>query len=618
AVTFCADRRAFIGRNRRLDAPSGMHAETLDGVCGAGLDPCSAQRTVFELAPGEEVETVVLLGAAAGEHEARELVRAFGDIDAARAELRRVGTTWHDTLSQLHVRTPDAATDLMVNGWLIYQVLASRIFARSGYYQSGGAWGFRDQLQDSMAVLHVRPDLARAQLLRCAAHQFREGDVQHWWHPPGGKGVRTRISDDLLWLPWCTAEYVRVTGDTTVLDETAPFIEGRPLAADEESAYEDVHVTDEEASLYEHCLRAIRASLKVGAHGLPLIGGGDWNDGMNRLGLEGRGESVWLGMFLHDVLTRFAPLADARGDTGSAADFGAAATELASMLERHAWDGDWYLRAWNDDGVAIGSVQSEECRIDSLPQSWSVLAGVGEPARRERAMDAVLDRLVDDDAGIVKLFAPPFDKAPLDPGYIRGYVPGVRENGGQYTHAAIWVAMALAKLGRSEDAWRVARMLNPIRHSDATDEAQCYRLEPYVVAADVYSAAGHLGRGGWSWYTGSAGWMYRLLTESLLGLRREGDRLAFAPCVPDDWQRWSADWRHGGTHYHIEFVRQPGDTGVADVSIDGELQPGHSIALVDDGESHDVLVRFARVPDTRAAAGQEDDTARQGASSGVR
>ncbi|MGH8214984.1 MAG: GH36-type glycosyl hydrolase domain-containing protein [Rhodanobacteraceae bacterium] len=615
-VTHCADRRAFIGRNRGLAAPLGMH-QALDGATGSGLDACSAQRTVFELAPGAEIETVVLLGAAAGEHEARELVRAFGDIDAARTELERVRGDWHGTISQLHVRTPDAATDLMVNGWLIYQVLASRIFGRGGYYQSGGAWGFRDQLQDVMAVMHTRPDLAREQLLRCARHQFSEGDVQHWWHPPSGKGVRTRISDDLLWLPWCTAEYVRVTGDTSVLDETAPFIEGRPLAADEESAYEDVHVTSEEASLYEHCLRAIRASLRFGAHGLPLIGGGDWNDGMNRLGLEGRGESVWLGMFLHDVLTRFAPLAAARGDAGSADDFGASAAELASMLERHAWDGDWYLRAWNDDGVAIGSTESEECRIDSLPQSWSVLAGIGEAARRERAMDAVLDQLVDGEAGIVKLFAPPFDKTPLDPGYIKGYVPGVRENGGQYTHAAIWVAMALAKLGRAEDAWRVARMLNPVRHSDAIDAAQRYRLEPYVVAADVYSAASHLGRGGWSWYTGSAGWMYRLLTESLLGLRREGGRLTFAPLVPDDWRRWSADWRHGGTRYHIEFVRQPGDTGVADVSVDGALQPGHSIDLIDDGGSHEVLVRFARTAGSQAAEGNENRATSRDAS-GVR
>ncbi|TAM92617.1 MAG: cyclic beta 1-2 glucan synthetase, partial [Rhodanobacteraceae bacterium] len=513
--------------------------------------------------------------------------------DSANSELDRVRSHWRDTLSQLHVRTPDTATNLLVNGWLPYQVLASRLFARSGYYQSGGAWGFRDQLQDAMALLNTRPDLARAQLLRSARHQFREGDVQHWWHPPTGKGVRTRITDDLLWLPWCAAEYVRVTGDAAVLDETAPFIEGRALAEDEESVYEDVRLTGESASLYEHCLRAIRRALRFGTHGLPLIGGGDWNDGMNRLGIRGHGESVWLGMFLFDVLERFAPLANARGDTATGADLEATAAELESMLERHAWDGDWYLRAWNDDGIAIGSATAEECRIDSLPQSWSVLANLGDRARSERALDAVLEHLVDLDAGIVKLFTPPFDKTPLDPGYIKGYVPGVRENGGQYTHAAVWVALALARLGRVEDAWRIARMLNPIRHSADTETAQCYRLEPYAIAADVYAATAHTGRGGWSWYTGSAGWMYRLLAESLLGLRREGRLLRIMPRVPDDWTRWSVDWRHGSTRYRIEFVRKPGDTGVADVSVDGTLQPARAIELVDDGNDHEVLVRFA-------------------------
>jgi cellobiose phosphorylase len=591
---FTCDRRAFLGRNSAADAPLGMHVEQLDGSTGAGLDPCSAQRVTFELSPGEEIETVVVLGAASGMTEARGLARAFDDIETVHREFERVRHAWRHTLSQLHLRTPDGASDLLVNGWLTYQVLASRLFARSGNYQSGGAWGFRDQLQDAMAVMNTRPDLAREQLLRCACHQFREGDVQHWWHPPTDKGVRTRISDDLLWLPWCATEYVRVTGDTAVLDEQAPFIEGRPLAADEESVFEDVRVSGDIASLYEHCLRAIRHGLRFGAHGLPLIGGGDWNDGMNRLGIHGHGESVWLGMFLFDVLRRFAPLAAQRGDATTAADLEATAAELKTMLQRHAWDGDWYLRAWNDDGVAIGSARSEECRIDSLPQSWSVLAGLGDHARSGHALDAVLDQLVDPVAGIVKLFTPPFDKTSLDPGYIKGYVPGVRENGGQYTHAAIWVAMALAKHGRIDDAWRIARMLNPVRHSADPEAAQRYRLEPYAVAADVYAADAHTGRGGWSWYTGSAGWMYRLLTESLLGLQREGTRLHIAPRVPDDWTRWTVDWRHDSTNYHIEFVRRPGDTGVADISVDGVLQPAHTIALVDDGNTHDVLVRFDR------------------------
>ncbi len=600
---FTCDRRAFIGRNRSLAAPLGMRAEELDGNAGVGFDACSAQRTTFELAPGEELELVVVLGAAASAMQARDLLKTFADCDAARTELERVRGHWHATLSQLRVRTPDVATNLLVNGWLPYQVLASRLLARSGYYQSGGAWGFRDQLQDAMALLHLAPELARAQLLRSARHQFREGDVQHWWHPPTGKGVRTRITDDLLWLPWCTAEYVRVTGDTAVLDECTPFLEGRALAADEESVYEDVRVTGESASLYEHCLRAIRHALRFGAHGLPLMGGGDWNDGMNRLGLHGRGESVWLGMFLTDVLARCVPLADLRGDAVAARDLASTATELKAMLQRHAWDGDWYLRAWNDDGVAIGSARSEECRIDSLPQSWSVLAKLGDRARSERAMDAVLSQLVDPAAGIVKLFTPPFDRTPLDPGYIKGYVPGVRENGGQYTHAAVWVAMALAQLGRTDDAWRIAHMLNPVNHTTDSAAARRYRLEPYAVAADVYAAEAHVGRGGWSWYTGSAGWMYRLLTESLLGLRREGDRLHIEPRVPDDWRHWSADWRHGSTHYRIEFARQTGDAGVAEVSVDGVPQADHAITLVDDGHPHAVRVRFGKtVPPTAVAA----------------
>jgi len=604
-VTVCADRRAFLGRNRSRAAPLGMRLGELDPAVGMGLDPCSVQRARFELAPGETIEVVMLLGAAASDEQARAIVLELRDPEAAHAELERVRTHWRLQLEHLKVTTPDPAFDTLVNGWLPYQVLAARMFARSGYYQSGGAWGFRDQLQDAMALLHLRPELARAQLLRCAGRQFREGDVQHWWHPPSGKGVRTRISDDLLWLPWCTAEYVRVTGDAAVLDEVMPFIEGRPLASDEESAYEGAQVAAESADLYQHCLRAIRHALRFGAHGLPLIGGGDWNDGMNRLGLAGRGESVWLGMFLHDVLTRFAPLARARGHEADAAHLCESAKALGAMIERHAWDGGWYLRAWNDDGVPVGSARSDECRIDSLPQSWAVLADAGSRERAERALDAVLEHLVDADAGIVRLFAPPFDKTPLDPGYVKGYVPGVRENGGQYTHAAVWVAIALAKLGRVDDAWRITRMLNPLTHARDADALQRYRVEPYVIAADVYAAQGHAGRGGWTWYTGSAGWMYRLMTESLLGLRREGSRLGFAPCVPDDWTRWRVTWYHGRTRYRIEFLRHAPGAGVTRVGLDGVPQPGHAIELVDDGGEHEVLVQvgaFAAMPRERGAA----------------
>jgi cyclic beta-1,2-glucan glucanotransferase len=614
-VAISADRQGFIGRNRNLATPLGMRLAKLQPAIGTGLDPCSVQRASFTLAPGASVEVVILLGAAASEEQARALVQELRDPEAARAELERVRARWRLPSRRLKVATPEPACDIMINGWLTYQVLASRFFGRSGYYQSGGAWGFRDQLQDAMALLNARPDIARTQLLRCAGRQFREGDVQHWWHPPSGKGVRTRISDDFLWLPWCTAEYVRVTGDATVLDELMPFIESRPLGDDEESIYEGPQLSSESANLYQHCLRAIRRGLHFGTHGLPLIGGGDWNDGMNRLGVAGRGESVWLGMFLYDVLERFAPLASARGDDATATHLRETAGELGSMIERHAWDGGWYLRAWNDDGIAIGSARSDECRIDSLPQSWSVLAGVGERERAERALDAVLEQLVDDSAGLVKLFTPPFDKTPLDPGYIKGYVPGVRENGGQYTHAAVWVAMAMAKVGRIDVAWRIARMLNPLSHTADAQALQRYRLEPYVMAGDVYAAGNHVGRGGWSWYTGSAGWMYRLLTETLLGLHREGSRLAFAPCVPEQWDRWSAVWRQGGASYRIEFVRRAPGKEVTRVVLDGVPQSGRSIELTDDGAEHVVLVQVgapAPVPHPRRRD-DHDVAAREGA-----
>ncbi|MDQ2972271.1 MAG: cyclic beta 1-2 glucan synthetase, partial [Pseudomonadota bacterium] len=544
------------------------------------------------LEPGQEIEMVFALGADRAIEDVRRIVRELVNPGAARAELARVREQWRAQLSQLTIHTPHERTDLLANGWLLYQVLAARMFGRSGYYQSGGAWGFRDQLQDCMALLHARPDLAHAQLLRCAGRQFTEGDVQHWWHPPSGKGVRTRISDDYLWLPHATARYVEVTGDTKALDETMPFIEGRPLAVDEESSYDTAQASLESASLYDHCKRAIEHGLRFGAHGLPLIGSGDWNDGMNRIGHLGRGESVWLAFFLHDVLTRFAPLADARGDTAAATKWRGIAKTLAHAIDARAWDGAWYLRAWTDDGVPVGSASSEECKIDSLPQSWAVLAVATDRARAGEAMGAVLRTLVHDDLRLVQLFAPPFDHSPIDPGYIKGYVPGVRENGGQYTHAAVWVAMALAKLGRHETAWRVARLLNPLSHATSQVTAAHYKVEPYVMAADVYMAQGHAGRGGWTWYTGSAGWMHRLIVESLLGLTRRGTWLAFTPCVPDDWDTWSVDYREGGSLYRIAFAREGIGSAMTRIVLDGLEQKGDAIELRDDGHEHAVEVRI--------------------------
>ncbi|MGN6730108.1 MAG: GH36-type glycosyl hydrolase domain-containing protein, partial [Rhodanobacteraceae bacterium] len=594
------NRRAFIGRNRGLSSPLGMLAQQLDGGIGAGLDPCSAQRAEFELQPGEEIEVVFALGAADDIEDVRALIRNFGDPQDARAELQRVREHWRAQLQQLVVRTPETAVNLLANGWLGYQVLAARLFARSGYYQSGGAWGFRDQLQDAMALLHTRPDLARAQLLRCAGRQFREGDVQHWWHPPSGRGVRTRISDDYLWLPRATAQYIKVTGDVSVLDEFMPFIEGRPLTEDEESSYDVAQVSLESASLYAHCARAIERGLRFGAHGLPLIGSGDWNDGMNRVGHLGRGESVWLGFFLHDVLTRFAALADAREDREYAQRWRQAAVTLSHAIEQHGWDGAWYRRAYFDDGTPLGSKSNDECCIDSLPQSWAVLSGAADPVRATRGLDAALRMLVRDEFGLVQLFDPPFDTSALDPGYIKGYVPGVRENGGQYTHAAVWVAMALAKQGRVDEAWRIARLLNPLNHTRTPAQVARYMVEPYVLAADVYMAAGRGGRGGWTWYTGSAGWMYRLLVDSLLGVQRRGDRLSFAPCVPEDWRSWELEYRYGETRYRVMFERVASGGAIAQVLCDETPQADGVVRLRDDGREHLVEVHVGRLATSTA------------------
>jgi cellobiose phosphorylase len=587
ARTVTGSRAEFIGRNGTMARPAAMANARLSGQLGAGLDPCTALQVPFEIADGEDRELVFILGAGNDAEEARQLVQKFGGKAGARRALEEVWEFWKRTLGTVYAETPDPALNFLVNGWLEYQTLACRYWGRSGYYQSGGAYGFRDQLQDTTALLHAAPWAAREHLLRAASRQFIEGDVQHWWHPPAGRGVRTHFSDDYLWLPYCACRYVKTTGDTGVLDEKIAYLEGRPVNADEESYYDLPQRSHQEGSLYEHCQRAIRNGLRFGNHGLPLIGCGDWNDGMNLIGEKGQGESVWLAFFLCDVLRRFEELALRRNDTEFAAECARETARLKENIEANGWDGDWYRRAYFDDGTPLGSATNEECQIDSIAQSWAVLSGAGDPERARRAMESVEKRLVRRDDRIIQLFDPPFDTSAVEPGYIKGYIPGVRENGGQYTHAAIWTAMAFAELGETDKAWDLFDLLNPIRHATDPAGVERYKVEPYVVTADIYSVAPNIGRGGWSWYTGSAGWMYRLIVETLLGLRLEVDQLHLTPRLPKAWDSLKMHYRHRNTFYHITITRAPTQTQ-AFFLLDGKKFQGSTIRLVDDGLEHHI------------------------------
>jgi cyclic beta-1,2-glucan synthetase len=586
-----ADRTEFLGKLGDLGHPAALDRIGLSGRVEAGLDPCAAVQLHIDLAPGETREVHFLLGQGADRETSLQLAEVYQDPENVEAAWEEVNQFWDEVLGAVTVSTPDAAMDLLLNRWLLYQTISCRLWGRSALYQSSGAYGFRDQLQDIMAVMHAAPELAREHVLRAARHQFEAGDVLHWWHPPSGRGVRTRISDDLVWLPYVTAHYVETTGDESILTEELPFLVADPLQPEEEERYGHYERTEGVYTLYEHCRRALDKGATSGGHGLPLMGSGDWNDGMNRVGIEGRGESVWLGWFLYAGLSRFASMCERMGDGSAASRYRQRAEELRAALAESAWDGEWYRRAYYDSGTPLGSAQNRECQIDSIAQSWSVLSGAANEDRAREAMDAVYERLVRAEERLLLLLTPPFDRTSHDPGYIKGYPPGIRENGGQYTHAALWAVWAFAKLGQGTRAQALFDLLNPIYHSDTSEKAQRYRVEPYVVAADVYSVSPHTGRGGWTWYTGSGGWMYRLGIEGILGVQRAGDALEIDPRVRSDWRSFQVVYRFGDARYRIR-VENPDavEQGVQRVVLDGNDLPDRTVPLDDDGQDHDVRV----------------------------
>jgi cyclic beta-1,2-glucan synthetase len=548
------DRAEILGDHGSFQNPAGLKRAELSGRTGAGLDPAGAVQTSITLAPGEATTVVFLIGAGSDLAATERLLEKYSTHEAVENAIDQMIRGWDETLTAIQVKTPNRALDLLVNRWLLYQTLSCRVWGRSAYYQSGGAYGFRDQLQDVMALVYCRPELARQHLLRAASRQFQQGDVQHWWHPPQGRGTRTRFSDDLLWLPFVVAHYVAITQDQSVLDEQATFLTSPLLDEHEQERYELPTVSSESASLYEHCLRAIRHGFRLGPHGLPLMGCGDWNDGMNKVGERGRGESIWVGWFLLVLLKRFLPIMAQRGDQAEAGEWQTRCDALRAALEGEAWDGGWYRRAYFDDGQPLGSATNEECQIDSIAQTWAVLAQA-QPQRALAGIEAVWDRLVLQDQGLVLLFTPPFDKSTLDPGYIKGYLPGIRENGGQYTHPALWLIEALTLLDDGERAMQIFDLINPIHHASDPTGVERYQVEPYVIAADVYGVPPHTGRGGWTWYTGSAAWTYRAALEFILGFRQSGDRIAFQPQVPPNLQSFDVTIRQRGQTRRFRLER---------------------------------------------------------------
>ncbi|MCC7029105.1 MAG: cyclic beta 1-2 glucan synthetase [Chitinophagaceae bacterium] len=596
---FTTDRTEFIGRNGTLADPEGLHKARLSGKTGAALDPCAVLQVAYDLAEDEERELIFRLGAGTSRQHALEIIQHCEGHAASAAALHQVNIYWRKALGAVQMQTPDLAFNILSNGWLNYQTLSGRLWARSGFYQSGGAFGFRDQLQDVISLLHSQPLLCRSQILLCASRQFREGDVQHWWHPPSGRGVRTTCSDDYLWLPFVVCKYITTTDDTAILEEQIHYLEGRLLNEAEDSYYDLPIRSDTIAGLYEHCVKAISYALKFGAHGLPFIGSGDWNDGMDKVGNQGRGESVWLAFFLYDILMRFEKIALLKSDFSFAKKCTDEAALLKSNIRQHGWDGQWYRRAYFDDGTPLGSHTNEECKIDSIAQSWSVLSKAGDENKIHVALHSAENYLVKKDSGLIQLFDPPFDHSALNPGYIKGYVPGVRENGGQYTHAAIWLVMAFAAVGDTQKTWALLQMINPLNRGDTPEKIRVYKTEPYVMAADVYAEPLHKGQGGWTWYTGSAGWMYQLMLESFIGLQRMGSTLHFKPCIPNEWKTFDMTYHYQSGLYQIRFLQvQVSEVKQCRITVDGSLQQDGIIQMLDDGKVHEVLVELFRTADS--------------------
>jgi cyclic beta-1,2-glucan synthetase len=605
---FTADRTEFLGRRGDYARPPGLERWGLAGRVDGGVDPCAALQVHIELAPGEEIETHFLLGQAADRDAALELVARYRDRAVVEQALLASKAFWDEILGAVRVKTPEPSMDLMLNRWLLYQTISSRVFGRTAFYQSSGAFGYRDQLQDVLALLHAAPARARAHILEAAAHQFEAGDVLHWWHPPSGRGVRTRCSDDMLWLPYVVAEYVSATGDLAILSEPVPFLTGELLRRDEHDHYAQFEASPHRRSLVEHCRRALERGSTQGSHGLPLMGDGDWNDGMNRVGAQGRGESVWLAWFLCATSQRFADLCERMGDTVEAKKWRSRAETLRAKTEASAWDGGWYLRAFHDDGSLLGSAKARECSIDSIAQSWAVLSGATDRERARVAVRAADERLVREQDRLVLLLQPPFDTTKHDPGYIRAYPPGIRENGGQYTHAATWLGWAYAALGDGGRAERIFRLLNPVLRTPTRERADRYRVEPYVLAGDVYGCPPWVGRGGWTWYTGAAAWAYRLGVEAILGLRLEDGQLRVEPCIPPTWKGFEAWVRHGAGEIHV-VVENPESvsSGVATVTLDGAPLDSNRIALDPAaGGRHEVRVRLG--PPCRSVRPSEHPT----------